>query len=90
MIVKEKDIEEQIEIIKRTSKNIETDVKELTSYTKEIGEVLNALSICLNTKSGVSHIKKIANIELDTIPLNQMSENINQLEISYQKIRKDL
>lgn len=90
MIIKESDIEIQKEIISSSAINIESDVQEITNLANSLEETIIGLSVCMNTTGGSRRIKKLGNIELDTKALNQIAADINKIDVSYQKVRKDL
>lgn len=84
-IIKETDIKEQIQQIKKLSGDLDQYISEFTTYTNEIQEVLIGLSVCLNTTGGTARIKEISNIEFDNEALNNIANEIDNITVTYKQ-----
>lgn len=88
--IPESDINDKQAEIKKLTGDLEQYVADFAAHVNEIQDLLVGLSVCLNTTGGVSRIKDIANIEFDTVALNEIVNQIEEIQVTYKKVRQDV
>ena len=89
-LIKEEDITNKIAEIKKLNEDLALATEEFTTYVNSIQELIEGLKVCLDTTGGVAKISELSNIEFDTVTLNNIIEPIEKIQVTYNKIRKDL
>ena len=77
--VKRSDIREKVEEIKKLNLDLEQYSEDFIRHIDEIQDLLVGLKVCLNTTGGVKRIKELADIEFDTVALNNIISKINTI-----------
>lgn len=88
--ISEVEITDKIAEVQKLTEDLDLFVTTFTSYVDEIQELLIGLKVCLNTTGGVARLKDLANIEFDTVSLNSATSSIEDVQISYKKVKKEL
>ena len=83
--ISESEITDKISEISVLSGELSSYIEEFTSYISEIQELLIGLKVCLNTTGGVSRIKELANIDFDTVAINNIIPKIEDIKVVYEK-----
>lgn len=88
--VKRSDIREKIEEIKKLNLDLEQYSEDFIRHIDEIQDLLVGLKVCLNTTGGVKRIKELADIEFDTVALNNIISKICEINVTYTTKRENL
>ena len=87
--VKQSDIREKVEEIKKLSLDLDQYSEDFIRHIDEIQDLLVGLKVCLNTTGGVRKIKELADIEFDTVSFNNIIRKICEININYRTKREN-
>ena len=88
--IKESDIKDKINELEKLKLDLDQYVATFTNHVNEIQDLLVGLKVCLNTTGGVRRLKDLADIEFDTVSINNATSKISEITVTYKTHRENL